>query len=65
MLLGFTLEGLLADEKKLGLGIPLWLALKLLALEPAGLQRFRSIGSVSLAARVVTGVIISYICRGL
>lgn len=52
-------------RKKLGLEIPLWVVLKLLALEPAGLQWFRFIGSVSLAVRVVTGMIISYICRGL
>lgn len=51
-------------RKKLGLGIPLWVALKLLALESTGLQRFRFIGSVSLAVSVVTGMIISYICRG-
>lgn len=52
-------------RKELDLGIPPWVALKLLAPEPAGLQQFRIIGSVSLAVMAVTGIIISCICRGL
>lgn len=51
--------------RALGLGIPFWVALTLLALEPAGLQQFRFIGSVFRAARAVTGLIISCRCREL
>jgi hypothetical protein len=52
-------------RSELGLGIPPQVALKLLALEPAGPQQFRFIGSVSQAVRAVTGMIISCRCREL